>query len=143
MILLDVNVLVYAARREFAEHELAARWLTQALVGAEPVAVLDEVLAAATRLLTNHLVLRAPSTIDEALDFCGRVRDAPAAVVPLPSTRRWDRFTELAILLGLRGNDVLDALLAATALDLGATVATFDRGFRRFPGVSVRRPEPD
>ena len=46
MILVDVNVLVYAARREFADHAAAATWVTKAQVGPEPVVVLDEVLAA-------------------------------------------------------------------------------------------------
>jgi predicted nucleic acid-binding protein len=32
------------------------------------------------------------------------------------------------------------ALLAATALDLGARMVTFDRGFRRFPGLTVVVP---
>ncbi len=140
MILVDVNVLVYAARREFADHAAAATWVTKALVGPEPVVVLDEVLAATTRLITNHRVVRTPTTIDDAMEFCTRVRTAPAAITPAPGPRRWDRFADLTTTLGLRGNDVPDALLAATALDLGATIATFDRGFRRFPGVSVYRP---
>ncbi len=140
MILLDVNVPVYAAHREFERHEAARAWLAEALVGHEPVAVLDEVLTASTRLLTNHRVVREPLTIDEAIGFCGRLRAAPAAVVPAPSPARWDRFTELVTGLGLRGNHVPDAFLAATALDLRAAVATFDRGFHRFPGLTVIRP---
>lgn len=140
MILIDVNVLVYAAHREFERHEVARTWLAGALVGQEPVAMLDEVLAAATRLLTNHRVVREPLTSDEAVSLCGQVRAAPAAVVPVPSPRRWGRFAELVTGLGLRGNDVPDAFLAATALDLRASVATFDRGLRRFPGLSVLRP---
>ena len=36
-----------------------------------------------------------------------------------------------------RGNAVHDALLAAAALDLGATLVTSDRGFGRFAGLRV------
>lgn len=39
--------------------------------------------------------------------------------------------------LTLRANDIPDAFLAATAIDLGARLATFDQGFRRFPGLTV------
>jgi len=140
VILLDVNVLVYATRREFDRHEVAREWLRDALVGYEPVAVSDEVLAGTVRLLTHHRVLRTPLTGDQALDLCRAVRDAPAVVLPAPSSRRWAVFERLVADLGLRANDVPDALLAATALDLGARVATFDRGFRRFPGLSVVVP---
>jgi len=141
MILLDVNVLVYAARREFGRHDLARAWLTAALVGREPVAVTDDVLAAAVRLLSNHRVLATPLTGEQALEFADAVRAAPAAVAPVPSAGRWSLFEHLVHDLDLRGNDVPDALLAATALDLGARLATFDRGFRRFAGLAVLLPQ--
>jgi len=32
--------------------------------------------------------------------------------------------------------------VAATAIDLGATLATFNRGFARFPGLKVIAPAP-
>ena len=140
MILLDVNVVVYAARREFREHEVSLPWLEGVLSGDEPVAVLDSVLAAAARLLTNHRVLREPFRPDEALAVCEAVRSAPAAIAPMPSSRRWSAFTRLVRDLGLRANDIPDAFLAATAIDLGARLATFDQGFRRFPGLTVIVP---
>lgn len=140
MILLDVNVLVYAARREFVDHDRAHAWLGAALTGDEPVAVTDEVLAGAIRLLTHHRVLRTPLSGDAALAYCRAVRSAPAVLVPTPSARRWSLFERLVAGLGLRANDVPDALLAATAMDLGARVATFDRGFRRFPDLTVVVP---
>lgn len=140
MILVDVNVVVYAARREFREHEVSRPWLEGVLSGDEPVAVLDSVLAAAARLLTNHRVLREPFGPDEALAVCEAVRSAPAAISPSPSTRRWATFSRLAHDLGLRANDIPDAFLAATAIDLGARLATFDQGFRRFPGLTVIVP---
>jgi len=140
VILLDVNVVVYAARREFREHEVSLPWLEGVLSGDEPVAVLDSVLAAAARLLTNHRVLREPFGPDEALAVCEAVRSAPAAIAPLPSSRRWSAFTRLVRDLGLRANDIPDVFLAATAIDLGARLATFDQSFRRFPGLTVIVP---
>jgi toxin-antitoxin system PIN domain toxin len=92
------------------------------------------------RLLTNHRVFARPSTIEEAVDFCRQVGDAPATVSLTSGARRWAIFLDLATSLGLRGNDIPDALLAATALDLRATLATFDRAFRRFPGLALVTP---
>ena len=62
MIVVDVNVIVYALRREFPQHDVAHAWLGQQLVGAEGVVISDAVLAAAVRLLTHHKVLAAPMT---------------------------------------------------------------------------------
>lgn len=135
--LIDVNVIVYAARQEFGQHELARSWLQEALVGAEPVAVLDEVLCSVVRVLTNHRILESPLTGEQALAVCAAVRGGPAAITPKPTADRWGRFARLTAELGLRANCIPDAFLAATALDLGASVTTFDRGFRRFPGLQV------
>lgn len=143
MILLDVNVLVYASRREFAEHDTSREWLQEVLVGDESVVVMDSVLAGVVRLITNHRVLSAPFRADEALSFCEAVRKAPAVIHPAPTARRWGTFTRLAKELGLRANDIPDAFLAATAIDMGARLATFDQGFRRFPGLSVLVPGQD
>jgi predicted nucleic acid-binding protein len=38
------------------------------------------------------------------------------------------------------GGDVRDAHLAALAIEHGATLATTDRGFARFPGLSALDP---
>ena len=142
MIVVDVNVLVYAARREFDQHDVAHAWLTETMAGTESVVISDEVLAATVRLLTNHKVLATPLGPDDALDFCQVLREAPAYVPGRSGPQRWAHLDRLVRELGLRGNDVPDALLAATALDLNATLATFDRGFRRFPGLAVLVPAP-
>ena len=55
----------------------------------------------------------------------------------MPSARRWSLLERWVSTLDLRGNDLPDALLAATAQDLGARLATFDRGFRRFAGLPL------
>jgi len=39
-----------------------------------------------------------------------------------------------------RGNLVTDAYIAAVALQLGATVATYDRDFRRFDSLKLVTP---
>lgn len=137
MILPDVNVFVYAARREYPQHESAARWLTAAVADVEPVAVLDEILASTVRLITNHRIFTTPATTAQAFEFCEAVRAAPSAVTPSLSPRRWSAFAHLCTHLDLRANDVPDALIAADAIALDATLVTFDKGFRRFPGLRL------
>lgn len=140
MIVLDVNVVVYAIRREFPRHQEARTWLGQTLVGPEGVVASDEVLASAVRLLTHHRVLQSPLTPTEAIAAADAVRSAPAVVHPDVPADRWARFNDLVDRLGLRANDIPDALLAATTISLGARLATFDRGFHRFPRLEVIEP---
>jgi hypothetical protein len=47
----------------------------------------------------------------------------------------WSRFSEFCRHLQLRGNLLSDAYLAALALEQGAELITFDRGFGRHPGL--------
>ncbi len=42
--------------------------------------------------------------------------------------------------LGLRGNDLNDAYLAALALERGAVLVSADKGFARFPGLLWLNP---
>ena len=141
MIVLDVNVVVYALRREFPQHEVSRRWLQERLAGPEGVVAGDEVLAAAVRLLTHRRILATPLTPRDALAAIEGIRGAPAIVSPAPPRERWSIFSRCVDDLALRANDIPDALLAAQTIALGARLATFDRGFRRFPGLDVIEPD--
>jgi len=136
VILPDVNVLVYAFRREAEQHERYAAWLTALVAGADELALHDTVLAGVTRLVTNPRIFADPAPMPAALDFIARIRTARRARWLPSSDAAW---LELERLVGkdrgLRGNLVPDALLAALARTHGCQIATADRGFARFPGV--------
>ena len=55
--------------------------------------------------------------------------------------RTREAFQDLVTSLGLRGNDIPDAWLAASAMSAGAALVTYDRGFRRYPGLQTLSPE--
>ncbi len=140
MLMVDVNVCVYAFRRESRMHAEFKGWLEQALSGSEPVGLPEQVLSSAIRLVTNHRIYGDPSTPAEALSFCDAILDAPAAMRVRPGERHWRIFHGLVAQHGLRGNDVPDAYLAALALEQGATWVTTDRGFARYQGLRLLDP---
>lgn len=136
MILPDVNVLAYAFRREAADHERYATWLTEVAAGLDDLAIVDSVLVGFVRIVTNPRIFEDPAPTAEALRFVDVLRSAGRAR-PLHATEAtWSAFASLAH--GdrqVRGNLVPDAWLAALAVTHGCRLATADRGFSRFPGL--------
>lgn len=137
----DVNVLLYAFRRDSVEHTRHAEWLQRAMTGPEPVGVSDLVLSGVLRLATNHRVYRQPSATSEVLDFCHAVRSAPAAVPLRPGAKHWEIFADLCRAVSATANDVPEAYHAALAIENGATWITTDRGYARFPNLAWRAPD--
>lgn len=140
MLLLDVNICVYALHEGSANHKAYRMWVSDILTGDEPVGISELVLSGVIRLVTNHRVFRQPSSIVEALDACRALRSAPAAIPLRPGPRHWGIFDSLCTEVGAKGNTVPDAYHAALAIENGATWITTDRGFARFPGLRWRGP---
>ncbi len=141
MILPDVNVLVYAFRREAREYERYARWLAEVLAGSDELALHDVVLAGFARIVTNPRVVTDPAPMPDAMNFLARVRAAKRARWLPSASQTWDKLDGLAHEdRGIRGDLVPDAYLAALALAHGCTLATADRGFARFPGLAYFDP---
>lgn len=140
MLLLDVNVCVYAIREDTTDHEAYRSWITEVLNGDEPVGISELVLSGIIRVITNHRIFREPSTTEQALNACGELRSGPVAVPLQPGKRHWEIFDSLCRQTNAKGNAVPDAYHAALAIENGATLITTDRGFARFPGLRWRHP---
>lgn len=140
MLCADVNVLVDAFRTDAPGHVSARAWLDDARRGTEPLALLPEVASAFVRIVSNRRIWRLPSSATDALDFVSALRASPAVRWQHAGPRQWDIFDGLVRDLGLTGDDVPDAYLAAAALEAGATFVTSDRGFARFRDLRVVTP---
>lgn len=136
MILPDVNVLVYAFRREAERHERYAAWLAELVAGADELGLHDCVISGVTRIVTNPRIVAEPAPMPVVLAFLHRLRTARRARWIPSSPATWDAFAHLADTdRALTGNLVPDAHLAATAIAHGCRLATADRGFARFAGL--------
>lgn len=141
MILPDVNVLVYAYRREAEEHEAYAAWITRLVAGQDELALVDHCLVGFLRIVTNPRILADPAPISDALAFVDRLRNARRGYPIAASTATWAVFAaHVAQDRGIRGNLVPDAYLAALAASHGCRLATADRGFARFPDLKFFNP---
>ncbi len=136
MILPDVNVVVYAYKREEQFHARYADWLNEAAAGAEAIALVDVVLTGFLRIVTNPRIYADPAPLSDALSFVTALRAASPTQVVHGTTATWEQFAAFAEADRLlRGNLVPDAWLAAIAVTAGARIATADAGFSRFEGL--------
>jgi predicted nucleic acid-binding protein len=67
----------------------------------------------------------------------------PAAGILEPGERHWDILRALLREGQSSGGLVIDAVLAAIAIEHGATICSTDRDFARFPGVKWINPIAD
>ncbi len=135
MILLDVNVLVFAHRRDLAQHREFSRWLEEEVASGRGYGLCDTTLAGFLRVVTNGRIFENPTPLDVALQVVAELRGQPGAIHLDSGPRHWALFTGLCSAVGARGNDVPDAYLAALAIESGSELVTADRGFGRFPGL--------
>lgn len=140
MILPDVNVLLYAFRRDSHRHAEYRQWL-EALVNA-PAAygMAPQVLASVIRISTHARIYVQPSTLDEAMKFCRLLLAPETCTLLLPGERHWDIFADLCCRSGASGNLIQDAWFAALAIESGCEWVTTDRDYARFPGLRWRAP---
>lgn len=138
MKLLDVNVLVDAFRPDALRHDAAFAAMDLMLRGQEPTVILPEVAVGFVRVVTRPGVFVDPNAPDEAMEALNAWSMAPGVAIREAGPGRWAVFSSLMSSRDFRGNDVHDALLAAAALDLGATLVTSDHGFERFADLRVQ-----
>ena len=140
MILLDANVLLYAANADAPDHDVARDWLEAALNGAEPIGFAWVVLLAFLRIATRPGLFPTPLTSEQAFALVDDWLSAGPATVVHPTARHSAVLRGLLLRAGTAGNLVSDAHLAGVAVEYGATVCSFDRDFGRFDGVKAFVP---
>jgi len=140
MLLIDVNVLIYAFRADSQDHARYRVWLEQALDSEALCCLSDLVLSSVARITTHPRFARRPATLEEALRFVDWLREQPNCVPVAPGPRHWQIFKELCRAAGVRGALVTDAYFAALAIECGAEWVTTDRDCTRFPGLRWRHP---
>jgi uncharacterized protein len=143
MKLLDANVLLYALDDTSSRHAGAKAWVDAALSGREEVGFAWIVLLAVVRLTTKAAVFARPLRAAEAFDIIDDWLAQPCATILHPTIRHAALLRGFLSATGTAGNLTTDAHLAALSVEYGATVATYDADFSRFPGVLTVNPDSD
>jgi len=140
ILLSDVNVLVYAHRRDADRHGEYRNWLEGRLRSDEPFGVSELVLSGFVRVVTHPRVFKTPTPLAKALDFAEVIRTQRNVIPVTPGARHWDIFERLCRSSNVKGNLVSDAYFAALAIETGCEWITTDRDFARFDDLRWRHP---
>ena len=140
MILVDVNLLIYATQPESPHHQRARRWLGQRLAGPARVGLPWATVLGFLRLVTMPRSWNRAVTVDDAVAVVERWLAAPAVWVPTPTERHAEILAGLLRAVGRGGKLVPDAHLAALAIEHGLILCSTDGDFARFPGLRWENP---
>jgi toxin-antitoxin system PIN domain toxin len=140
VILVDANLLLYAYNPSFDRHQEAREWLEGVLSRSDPVCLAWATILAFLRIATNPRAFEYPLSIEEAILIVSDWLELPTVTILEPGNRHWAVLTELLSQTQVRGSTVMDAHLAALAIEHGAVLCTSDRDFARFPNLRMLNP---
>lgn len=140
MILVDVNLLVYAVAAETIHHQAARSWLDAQLNGSARVGLPWPSLLGFLRLISNRRLFERALPVPVAWQVVVGWRAQECVWTPEPTPRH------AAILGDLIGREVHrhdlvpDAHLAALAIEHGLVLCSTDGDFARFRQLRWRNP---
>jgi toxin-antitoxin system PIN domain toxin len=140
MIVLDLNLVIYAYDTASPQHKSAIRWLEKALSGGEPVGLPWQTASAFLRISTNANLPGDRFTSEEAAQILDELLDQPNVRLLVPGEHHWGLFRQMITEGQARGPLVSDAELAALTIEHGGVLHTTDRDFARFPGLRWTNP---
>ena len=140
MILLDVNILLYAHNLHAQEGPKIRSWLETINAQGGWLGLPWVTAWAFLRISTNPRVFPEPWPQEKGLSILDAWMARPNVTIVDPGPRHAALLRQVVTEYQVRGPLVTDAVLAAMALEQGATLASTDKGFRRFERISWINP---
>lgn len=130
----DVNVLVAAFRPDHPHHPIARAWLDDAVVqaasGRASLSLMGTVVTGFLRITTNPKIFRETDPLQDVSDFIDSLLSCPGVQFQ-PQGATWPNLRQVCLAQQTTGNLITDAWIAATVMQSGETLCTFDRDFSR------------
>ena len=132
----DVNILVAASRGDHPHHKIAHACIAEAVAACHNGATLKLmpfVVASFLRLVTNAKIFVHPTPIENAVEFVDALLGISGVEMPALGVE-WPILRQLCLTKKLVANDIPDAWLAATVVQFGEHLVTFDSDFKKLLG---------
>ena len=140
MIVLDVNLLIYAYDTTCYDHKKAREWVEAAFSGDEPIGLPWQTVSAFLRILTYPGLMGERFAMAQAIAIVDEWLDMPHVRVLAPGEGHWALFRDMLVKGDVRGKLTTDAGLAALTIEYAGVLYTNDRDFTRFPGLRWVNP---
>lgn len=140
MIVLDVNILLYAYDSASPQHVRARKWLEGTFSQGTPVGIPWQTIGAFLRIVTNPRLPGDRFSLKEAAEIIDRWLAQPNVRMLSPGEEHWTFLRRMMIEGQATGPLITDAALAALTIEYGGVLHTTDRDFGRFPNLRWTNP---
>jgi toxin-antitoxin system PIN domain toxin len=140
MTLVDVNILIYAEDSTSPHHAVVRPWWDALMNGSDIVALCWPVLNGFLRVATHPKIAAHPLTPAEAASKVSGWLAHSNTLLLNPSATHWTEYEKLITTTGATGNLLMDAHLAALAIENDCDLASCDADFSKFPGLRWINP---
>jgi toxin-antitoxin system PIN domain toxin len=140
VIVLDVNLLIYAYNKNSQEHAKARHWIEQLFSSSESVGLPWQTISAFLRITTHPNLKDLRITVEQSSKIVDRWLEQPNVRILIPGEGHWALFRRMLLEGQASGGLVTDAHLAALTMEYGGVLHTMDRDFSRFPGLRWINP---
>ena len=141
-LVVDTNILLYAANRGCPEHEFCLDFLRGIVTTGDTCFVPENVIYEFLRVATHPRVFPQPLRASEAVNFLDALLSVPNFRVLGATERHWGSLRALVTELGEpSGNFFFDVHTAALMREHGIRrIASADNDFAKFSGLEVVNP---
>ncbi len=140
MIIVDVNLLIYATFKNIEQHDVAHAWLEARLNGLDRVGLPWHSLLGYLRIVTNRRAFPHAVGISDAWAQVDDWLACEVTWIPQPTERHAEVLGQLLQQPTVYGDLVPDAHLAALAIEHGLTLCSTDGDFARFRELKWQNP---
>jgi toxin-antitoxin system PIN domain toxin len=140
VILIDANILIYAFDAASPQHAAANRWIEERLNATIHVGMPWPSLLAFLRIVTNPRIMQRPATMAVARAQVRAWLACPIVWIPAPGESHGEILDGLLATHSVHGNLVMDAHIAALAIEHGLEVHSTDADFAKFANLRWVNP---
>ena len=140
MITPDANIILYAYNENAPKHSEAKEWFEEQLSQPAIFGLSWQVITAFLRISTNLKAFPQLFSLPEAIEIVAEWLEHPSIEILTPTSKHWTIFQSLIIEGQTKAALMMDAHLAALAIEHDATLATTDSDFAKFSKIKTINP---